>query len=65
MSTSFTDEPLQLTPYIQQQPIEAMVKVGINREEAFQEGIKTVQSYYDSLLNLPIYKISIQEYVKK
>lgn len=61
---SFTDEPVKLTPYIAQQPIQAMATVGAMREEKFQEGINTVQNYYDSLLALPIAKRETQDYVK-
>lgn len=61
---SFTDDPVQLTPYIAQQPVEAMAQVGMRREAEFEKGIQTVQSYYDTLLNLPIAKAEVQAYVK-
>lgn len=61
---SFTDEPVKLTPFVAQQPIQAMATVGAMREEKFQEGINTVQNYYDSLLALPIAKRETQDYVK-
>lgn len=62
--SSFTDEIPQFTPYIQQQPIDAMARVGMQREAEFEKGIQTVQGYYDALLNLPIAKGVTQEYVK-
>jgi len=61
---SFTDQELELTPYVQQNPVEAMARVGMQREEQFQEGIKTVQSIYDSFLALPIAKQEVKDYVK-
>jgi len=62
--SSFTDEIPQFTPYVQQQPIDAMARVGMQREAEFEKGIQTVQGYYDALLNLPIAKGVTQEYVK-
>lgn len=61
---SFTDEIPQFNGYVQQQPVEAMVAVGVQREQQFQEGIQKVQSYYDNLLALPIAKQETQDYVK-
>lgn len=63
--SSFTDEIPQFSPYIQQQPISEMATVGMRREQEFQEGIKTAQNYYDSLLQLPIAKQGVQDYVKQ
>lgn len=62
---SFTDSDLELTPYQQQLPVEAMVRTGMAREEQFQEGIKTVQSIYDSFLALPIAKEEVKNYVRE
>lgn len=62
---SFTDSEVVLSPYVQQQPIEAMRTAGMLREQRFQEGIQTVQSMYDSLLALPLAKKEDQEYVKQ
>lgn len=65
---SFTDNVQQLTrfnPYVSEQPVDAMVGVGMQREEQFQQGIQKVQSYYDNLLSLPISKRETQEYVKQ
>lgn len=61
---SFTDNVPQFNPYIQQQPVEAMAAVGIQREQDFKIGIDKVQSYYDNLLSLPIAKTETQDYVK-
>lgn len=62
---SFTDEIPEFSPYVQQQPLEAMARVGMEREAQFQEGIKTVQSVYDSYLALPIAKQEIKNYVQE
>lgn len=61
---SFTDSEVELTPYVQQNPVEAMARVGMAKEDQFQEGIKTVQSIYDSFLALPIAKQEVKNYVK-
>lgn len=62
---AFTDDPVKLTPYIAQQPIEAMASVGMQREQQFQQGIDTVNSMEASLLGLPIAKKEVQDYVKQ
>lgn len=65
---SWTDNPQQLTqfnPYISENPVQAMVSVGMKREEEFQQGVQRVQSYYDNLLALPISKVETQAYVKQ
>ena len=61
---SWTDEVPQFNSYIQQQPVEQMTAVGIQRETAFRDGIAKVQSLYDNLLGLPIAKKETQLYVR-
>lgn len=63
---SFTDNnPPQFTPYVAQQPVEAMAQVGMMRQQEFDKGIQTVNSFHSTLLNLPIAKQVTQEYVKE
>lgn len=61
--SSFTDEPIKLTPYQPQLPLEAMITTGVRREQQFQQGIDTVNSMEASLLNMPISKT--KDYVKE
>lgn len=62
---SFTDAPIQFNPYIQSQPIEAMSRIGMVREQQFQQGLATVQSWIDNTLGAPIAKGETKEYVKQ
>lgn len=61
----FLDTPVQFNGYVQQNPVEAMAAVGIQREQQFQEGIAKVQQYRDNLLALPISKDVTQQYLKQ
>lgn len=61
----WTDEIPQFSPYVSQQPVEAMAKLGFMREQQFEAGVQTVQNYYDSLLSLPLAKREVQDYVKQ
>lgn len=53
----------QYTPYIAQQPTEAMLAVGQNQERKFEEGIQKVQNYVDTISGLDISKDSVKQYV--
>jgi len=61
----WSDEIPQFSPYVSQQPVEAMAKMGFMREQQFEQGVQTVQNYYDSLLSLPLIKGKVQDYVKQ
>lgn len=64
---SFTDNPQALTnftPYIAQNPVEAMAGVGIQRETEFRQGVQKVQGWVDGLLGLPVAKAETQQYIR-
>lgn len=62
---SFTDSSsIQFPEYTSQQPVEAMVRVGMQKQAQFQDGISQVQNQVDNLLGLPIAKAEVQNYVK-
>jgi len=61
---SFTDTVPQFNPYVQQLPIEAMVKVGTYKQEKYEQGIQKIQGYIDNIAGLDIYKDAHKEYLQ-
>ncbi len=52
---SFTDTQMpKFNPYIQQQPVEAMVSVGMQKQKAYEEGVQKIQAQVDSIAGLDI-----------
>ena len=51
---SFTDSTPQFNPYISQLPVEAMVKVGMAKQQKYEEGVTKIQSYIDSIAGLDV-----------
>jgi hypothetical protein len=61
---SFTDTTPQFNPYVQQLPIDAMVKVGTYKQEKYEQGIQKIQGYIDNIAGLDIYKNVHKEYLQ-
>ena len=64
---SFTDNPQLLStfnPYVAQLPIEAMVKVGMQKQQQYDEGIQKIQTNIDNIAGLDIYKDSDKAYLQ-
>ncbi len=54
---SFTDNTQALStfnPYIQQLPVEAMVKVGMQKQQQYDEGIQKIQTNIDNIAGLDV-----------
>lgn len=52
---SFTDTQMpNFNPYIQQQPVEAMVAVGTQKQKAYEQGVQKIQSQIDSIAGLDV-----------
>lgn len=52
---SFTDtQPPRFNPYIQQQPVEAMVAVGTQKQKAHDEGVQKIQTQIDNLAAIDV-----------
>jgi hypothetical protein len=51
---SFTDNVPQFNPYVQQLPVEAMVKVGMEKQQNYNKGIERIQSSIDNIAGLDI-----------
>lgn len=61
---SFTDTVPQFNPYVEQLPIEAMVKVGTYKQEKYEQGIQKIQGYIDNIAGLDVYKDIHKEYLQ-
>jgi hypothetical protein len=61
---SFTDQTPQFNPYIQQLPVEAMVKVGMEKQQRYDEGVQKIQTSIDNVAGLDIYKDSDKQYLQ-
>lgn len=53
---SFTDAIPQFNPYIQQLPVEAMVTVGMEKQQRYDQGVQRIQSQIDQVAGLEIYR---------
>jgi hypothetical protein len=51
---SFTDQISQFNPYVSQLPIDAMVKVGMYKQQQYDQGVQKVQSYIDNVAGLDV-----------
>jgi hypothetical protein len=52
---SFTDtQAIEFNPYIQQIPVDDYVRVGMMKQQQYNEGIQRVQNYFDTISGLPV-----------
>lgn len=61
---SFTDKAPVFNPYVQQQPVEAMVKVGMAKQQQYDEGLQRIQNSYNQIAGLDIMKEGDRSYLK-
>jgi hypothetical protein len=61
---SFTDAIPQFNPYIQQLPVEAMVNVGMEKQQRYDQGIQRIQSQIDQVAGLSISRPQDREYLQ-
>lgn len=63
---SFLDNPnIQYTPYIETNPTDAYLRVGMYKEQQLAAGIQRVQQFIDTLTGLPIIKPEDKQYVQE
>lgn len=51
---SFTDSIPQFNPYVQQLPVEDMAKVGMHKQQKYEEGVQKIQSDIEKIAGLDI-----------
>jgi hypothetical protein len=61
---SFTDAIPQFNPYIQQLPVEAMVKVGMEKQQRYDQGVERIQTQIDQVAGLAISRPQDREYLQ-
>ena len=61
---SFTDAIPQFNPYIQQLPVEAMVKVGMEKQQRYDQGLQKIQSQIDQVAGLDIVRDVDRQYLQ-
>ena len=61
---SFTDQISKFNPYVQQLPVETMAKVGMYKQQKYDEGIQKIQGYIDNVAGLDIMHDSDKQYLQ-
>ena len=61
---SFTDQITQFNPYVPQLPIEAMVKVGMYKQQKYEEGVQKIQNQIDQVAGLDLMKGEHKDYLQ-
>jgi hypothetical protein len=61
---SFTDIIPQFNPYVQQLPVEAMVQVGMAKQQAYEQNVTKIQAEIDRVAGLDIMRGVDKEYLQ-
>ena len=62
---SYKDSPnLKFSPYVQTLPIEAMAKVGMYKQQRFDEGVKKIQESIDNVAGLDVVRDIDKQYLQ-
>ena len=51
---SYTDKIPTFNPYVEQQPVDAMLKVGVYKQQKYEEGVKKIQTNIDNVAGLDV-----------
>lgn len=61
---SFTDSITQFNPYVSQLPVDAMVKVGMYKQQQYDQGVQKIQSQIDNVAGMDVAKDSDKRYLQ-
>lgn len=61
---SWTDQPIQFTPFVQTLPLEAMLAVGMEKQRRYDENIRRIQSNVDRVAGLDVVRDVDKKYLK-
>ena len=61
---SYTDKILPFNPYIQQLPVDAMVKVGMEKQRRYDEGVQKIQTQIDNIAGLDVVRDVDKQYLQ-
>ena len=51
---SYTDNPITFNPYVQTIPVDEMIKVGMYKQQKYDEGIQKIQTNIDNIAGLDV-----------
>ena len=61
---SFTDSITQFNPYVSQLPVDAMVKVGMQKQAQYDQGVQRIQSQIDNVAGIDVYRPVDKQYLQ-
>ena len=61
---SYKDIIPTFNPYIQQEPVEAMMKVGVYKQQRYDEGVKKIQESIDNIAGLDVVREVDKQYLE-
>lgn len=61
---SYTDKIPTFNPYVQQQPVDAMLKVGMYKQQKYEEGVQRIQTAIDNVAGLDLIKDVHKNYLQ-
>jgi len=61
---SFTDQISKFNPYVQQLPVETLAKVGMYKQQKYDEGVEKIQGYIDNIAGLDVMHDSDKQYLQ-
>ena len=61
---SFTDAITQFNPYVAQLPVDAMVKVGMQKQAQYEQGVQKIQSQIDQVAGLDVLRDIDKNYLQ-
>ena len=61
---SYTDSPIQFAPYVETVPVEDMVKVGMLKQEQYNQGVQKIQGWIDEIGALPVIRDVDKNYLQ-
>lgn len=61
---SFVDKQYQFAPYVETTPVEEMVKVGMYKQQKYDEGVQKIQGWLDETAALPVLRPADKEYLQ-
>jgi hypothetical protein len=61
---SYTDAITQFNPYVSQLPVDAMVKVGMQKQAQYEQGVQKIQSQIDQVAGLDVLRDVDKNYLQ-
>ena len=61
---SYTDNIPKFNPYVKQLPVEAMLKVGMYKQQKYEEGIQKIQTNIDNIAGLDVFNDVDKSYLQ-